>query len=123
MEQELGQMEQRFAELIWQHAPVASGKLAAMTAEAFGWKKSTMYTMLKRLCKRGLFENEKGTVKACITREEYHLQKGKKVLAEGFGGSLPGFLTAFARHNRLSEQEIEALRLLIEEYEEGDKTV
>lgn len=121
MERDLGEMEQRFAEMIWENAPIGSGKLVVLAAEAFGWKKSTTYTMLKRLCRRGLFENEKGVVQVCMSREEYHFRKGEQVLKEGFGGSLPGFLAAFTRRNRLSEQEIRELRQLIDDYEEGGR--
>ena len=121
MNDALGEMEYRFAELIWSNAPVKSGQLVKMAQDAFGWKKSTTYTMLKRLCTRGLFENEGGLVKAVLQREDYHLKQGEKVLAEGFGGSLPGFLAAFTRKKRLSGEEIRELRNLIEKYEEeGD---
>lgn len=120
MNQVLGEKEYRFAELIWENAPVKSGQLVKLAADALGWKKSTTYTMLKRLCMRGLFENDNGEVKALMLREDYHLQQGEQLLAEGFGGSLPGFLTAFTRRNRLSSEEIDALRKLIEEYEEDD---
>lgn len=118
MNDALGEMEYRFAEMIWENEPVKSGQLVKMAEDAFGWKKSTTYTMLKRLCTRGLFENEGGLVKAVLLREDYHLQQGEKVLAEGFGGSLPGFLAAFTRRKRLSSEEINALRQLIEKYEE-----
>lgn len=118
MNNALGEKEYRFAELIWANAPVKSGQLVKLAADAFGWKKSTTYTMLKRLCMRGLFENDGGEVKALMFREDYHLRQGEQVLAEGFGGSLPGFITAFTRRNRLSSEEIDALRGLIEEYEE-----
>lgn len=125
MNNALGEKEYRFAELIWANAPVKSGQLVKLAADAFGWKKSTTYTMLKRLCMRGLFENDGGEVKALMLREDYHLRQGEQVLAEGFGGSLPGFITAFTRRNRLSSEEIDALRELIEQYEEdgGGKRV
>lgn len=114
----LGEMELKFAELIWQHAPVGSGVLVKLAADAFGWKKSTTYTMLKRLCERGLFANRGGTVQALVSQEEYHLKKGEQVLAEGFGGSLPRFLAAFTRRNKLSDEEVAALRRLIDAHDE-----
>lgn len=116
----LGEMEQRFAEMIWQNEPVGSGTLVQLAAQAFGWKKSTTYTMLKRLCERGLFANENGTVRALVSQEDYRVKQGEQFLAEGFGGSLPRFLTAFTRRNRLSNEEIEVLRRLIEAYEEKE---
>lgn len=118
MNNALGEKEYQFAELIWENAPIKSGELVKLAADAFGWKKSTTYTMLKRLCMRGLFENDSGEVRALMLREDYHFQQGEQVLAEGFGGSLPGFLTAFTRRKHLSSEEVDALRQLIEKYEE-----
>ncbi len=115
MEQtKLGEMEQRFAELIWQNAPVGSGRLVSLCAESLGWKKSTTYTMLKRLCERGLFANEGGVVKTRVTPEEFDALRSEQFVAETFGGSLPQFLAAFTRRRRLSEGEIAALQQLID---------
>ena len=117
----LGEMEQRFADLIWERAPVASGELVRLCAGAFGWKKSTTYTMLKRLCQRGLFENRGGRVVALTTREEFCARQGEQFLEESFGGSLPRFFAAFTRRNRLSDAEVEQLRQMIEAYGETDE--
>lgn len=110
----LGEMEQRFAELIWQHAPVGSGRLVELCAAELGWKKSTTYTMLKRLCARGLFVNERGRVRALVSREEFAGLQSEQFVCERFGGSLPQFLAAFTRRRPLSEAEIEQLRQMIE---------
>ena len=67
----LGEMEQKFADLIWENAPVASGELVKLSEKAFDWKKTTTYTMLKRLCQRNIFVNENGIVNACMTKEEF----------------------------------------------------
>lgn len=115
----LGEMEQKFADLIWGCAPVPSGELVRLCEERFGWKKSTTYTMLKRLCERGIFENTGGAVSPLIGKEEFHTAQGEEFLKERFGGSLPRFLAAFSRRNRLSEQEIDELQHLIDEYREG----
>lgn len=114
----LGEMEQRFAELIWEHAPIASGELTSLCEAAFGWKRTTTYTMLKRLCQRNLFENDHGTVKALMTREAFVGAQGEQFLEEHFEGSLPKFLAAFSRHKKLSSREVEELKKLIEAYEE-----
>lgn len=116
----LGEMEQKFADLIWEREPIASGELAKLCKEAFGWKRTTMYTMLKRLCLRGIFKNEDGVVCALMTREEFLAAQGEQFLEEHFDGSLPRFLTAFSRRKRLSGREIAELKKLIEEYEEGE---
>jgi len=117
----LGDMEQKFADLIWEHEPVASGELAKLCAEAFGWKRTTTYTMLKRLCLRHIFINEGGIVRALATKEEFHAAQGEQFINDTFGGSLPRFLVAFSRRKKLSSAEIEELKKLIDEYgEESD---
>ena len=114
----LGEMEQRFADMIWEEAPIASGALAKLCEEAFGWKRTTSYTMLKRLCERGIFANQGGTVTILMTKEEFQAAQGEQFLNENFNGSLPQFLLAFSRRKKLSGQEVEELKKLIEEYEE-----
>ena len=115
----LGEMEQRFADMIWAQAPIASGALAKLCEEAFGWKRTTSYTMLKRLCERGIFANQGGTVTVLMSKEEFQAAQGEQFLNENFNGSLPQFLLAFSRRKKLSGQEVEELKKLIEEYEEG----
>lgn len=115
----LGEMEQKFADLIWEHAPIPSGELTRLCETAFGWKRTTTYTMLKRLCLRNLFANEKGTVVVRMTKEEFQAAQGEQFLEEHFEGSLPRFLTAFSRRKKLSDEEVEELRRMIEEYDTG----
>ncbi len=118
MEQyKLGEMEQRLAQMIWENAPIASGQLAKLCESAFGWKRTTSYTMLKRLCDRGIFCNENGVVRVIMSGEEFRSAQGELFINENFGGSLPQFLLAFSRRKRLSEKEVEQLKKLIEEYE------
>ncbi len=114
----LGEMEEKFAELIWKHAPIRSGELVRLCEEEFSWKRTTTYTMLKRLCERGLFANEEGMVVVRMSREDFQAARGERFIEENFGGSLPLFLTAFTRRKRLDEKEIQMLRELIERYEE-----
>ena len=116
----LGEMEQKFADLIWKNAPVTSGELVKLCEKSFDWKRTTTYTMLKRLCERNLFANENGTVVVRMTREEFQAAQGELFLNENFGGSLPIFLAAFSRRRKLSGKEIEELKKMIEEYEERD---
>ena len=96
----LGEMETAFAEIIWNTAPVTSGELVKICEKELEWKKSTTYTMLKRLCQRGIFENESGTVKVLITRDEFKSAQSEEFIDETFGGSLPMFLTAFTKLRR-----------------------
>lgn len=119
MEQyKLGEMEEQFADLIWEVAPVATGELTKLCEDKFSWKRTTTYTMLKRLCDREIFANEGGTVVVKISREDFRGARGEQFIQDIFGGSLPSFLAAFSKRRRLGEKEIAQLKKLIEEYEE-----
>lgn len=115
----LGEMEQRFADLIWKHEPVSSRTLTELCAEAFDWKRTTTYTMLKRLCDRGLFQNQSGTVSALMSKSDFQAGQGEQFLNDTFGGSLPQFFAAFTRRNKLSEKEISEIQQLINGHMEG----
>ncbi len=117
----LGEMEQKFAELIWQKAPIASGELAKLCNRVFGWKRTTAYTMLKRLCDRGIFANQNGTVVIIQSKEEFQGAQGEQFINETFHGSLPEFLTAFVRRKKLTKTEIEELKKMIEDYEDYEE--
>ncbi len=110
----IGSAEARFADLIWAHEPVTSGEMAKLGAAEFGWKKTTSFTVLKRLCDRGIFQNESGTVTSLISREEFYARHSRQYVEEAFGGSLPAFLTAFGTRNKLTDKEIEELEKIIE---------
>ena len=113
-ELKMGTAEARFADVIWQKEPVTSGELAKIGAAEFNWTKTTSHTVLKRLCDRGLFQNEGGTVTSLISREEYYARHSEQYVEETFGGSLPAFLAAFGTRKKLSDQEIEDLQKVIE---------
>ncbi len=114
----LGDMEQKFADLIWDNEPLSSKELTILAEKEFEWKRTTTYTMLKRLCERGLFVNEKGTVKALMSRSEFTASQSEEFLNETFEGSLPKFIAAFTRKNKLSNSEIEEIQKLINEHKE-----
>ena len=116
-EYKLGVMEGRFADLIWESAPISTAELVKLCQQEFDWKRTTAYTMLKRLCERELFANENGTVTVLTSKEEFEAAQGEQFIKETFGGSLPRFLTAFSRRNKLGEKEIEELKRMIEESE------
>lgn len=109
----VGSAEARFADLIWAHEPVSSGEMARLGEAEFGWKKTTSFTVLKRLCDRGLFQNQNGTVTSLISREEFYARHSQQYVKDAFGGSLPAFLTAFGRRSRLTDREIEELEEII----------
>lgn len=116
----MGEMEARFAGLIWANEPIGSGELVKLCDKELGWKKSTTYTMLKRLCDKGLFRNEDGAVTSCVSRAEYDALKSESFVEEEFGGSLPRFLAAFTTRKKLSDREIEQLQRLIADSKEAD---
>lgn len=113
----LGEVEAAFANLIWDNEPMPSSRLVELCAEKLGWKKSTTYTVLRKLCGRGIFQNAGGTVSSLISREEFAARRSEEFMEEEFDGSLPRFLAAFTRRKRLSQSEIEQLQRLIDEYE------
>lgn len=112
-ELKMGAVESRFADIIWQHEPVSSTELVRLAAGELSWKKSTTYTVLKRLCERGIFQNENGTVTSLISRNDFYAMQSEKFVEETFDGSLPAFLAAFTTRKKLSEAEIDQLWQLI----------
>lgn len=110
----IGSAEARFADMIWENEPVSSGQMAKLGAEAFQWKKTTSFTVLKRLCDRGIFQNQGGTVTSLISREEFYARHSEQYVEETFGGSLPAFLAAFGSRKKLSDNEINELKKVIE---------
>ena len=115
----MGAIESRFADMIWQNEPITSPELVKLAAKELDWKKSTTYTMLRRLCERGLFCNEEGMVRSLISKEAFQAKQSEKFVEEVFAGSLPQFLTAFSNNKRLSEKEVAALQALIDNQKEG----
>ncbi|MDF2872989.1 MAG: Penicillinase repressor [Anaerocolumna sp.] len=110
--------EYKFAELIWSREPLASGELVRLCQEVWDWKKSTTYTVLKKLCIKGILKNEGTIVAAIVSREEYLQLKSEEFLGDNYDGSLPKFLTAFIRRKKLTRKQIEELREIINAYEE-----
>lgn len=115
---QMGAVESRFADLIWQKEPVTAAELAKEAESLLGWKKTTTYTVLKRLCDKGIFKNEKGTVSSLISKGEFESRQSEQFVEENFRGSLPAFLAAFAASKRLTPEEVDSLRRMVAEYEE-----
>lgn len=111
----LGAVEARFADIIWQSEPVTSGELVRVCEQELNWKKSTTYTVLRRLCEREIFQNVDGVVTSLMSREEFYAQKSESFVEEHFAGSLPAFLTAFTSRKKLSAKEIAELEQFIED--------
>lgn len=117
-EKKLGLVESKFADIIWACEPLTSGELVKKCEAELNWKKPTTYTVLRRLCERGIFQNEGGVVTSRISREEFYALQSERFVEETFSGSLPSFLAAFTRRRSLSRQEIDEIRRMIDEFEE-----
>lgn len=117
-EWKLGPVETRFAELIWGHAPISSGELVKLCARELEWKKSTTYTVLKKLCDKGLFQNENGTVTVLRSKREFQSLKSRQFVDDAFSGSLPAFIAAFTQGGQLSQKDLQEIRALIDGYEQ-----
>lgn len=116
MEYKLGAMETRFADLIWDNEPLASGELVKLCEKELEWKKSTTYTILRRLCERGIFQNKDGAVTSLISKQEFFALQSEQFLQETFDGSLPQFLTAFTTRKTLSKKDIDELQRFIDKH-------
>ena len=110
----LGEIEARFAEIIWENEPLSSRRLAELALEKLNWKRTTTYTVLKRLCGKGLFQNQGGTVTALVSREEFYARQSERFVEDTFQGSLPAFLAAFGSRKKLSDAEIDQLQKIID---------
>ncbi len=115
-----GSSEAKFADIIWDNEPLTSSELSQKSEELLGWQKTTSFTVLKRLCNKGIFQNKRGTVTSIISRDEYISAQSEQFVEQTFNGSLPAFFAAFTSKKKLSAKEIEELRRMIDEYEEGD---
>lgn len=110
----MGTAEAKFADMIWDNEPVSSGDLAKLANKEFEWKKTTSFTVLKRLCERGLFQNQNGIVTSLIAKEEFYARHSESYVEETFGGSLPAFLAAFGSRKKLTDKEIDEIRQIID---------
>lgn len=112
----LGAIESRFANMIWDHEPIPSGELVKLCADQLQWKKSTTYTVLRKLCDRGIFQNQDGVVTSLISRQDFYARQSEQIVNETFEGSLPAFVAAFTRRQALSDDDIAQLQRLIDQH-------
>ena len=117
----LGEVESRFAQIVWREAPIPSPELVKICEKELNWKKSTTYTVLRKLCQRGIFKNENTIVKVVMTREEFDTALGNSFIEESFNSSLPAFISAFVSGKKLSREEADEIRRIIDAYEETGK--
>ena len=110
--------EYRFCLIMWEHEPVTAVELAKLCLEQLGWKRTTTYTVLKKLGEKGFFQLKDGTVTALISREDYYASQSEKFVSETFDGSLPAFFAAFTKRKSLSQKELEEIRQMLDRFEE-----
>lgn len=113
-EYSLGTIEGRFADIIWEKEPISMNELIKICDKVFGWKRTTTYTVLKRLSQKGIFQNEGATVTSLLSKQDFYACQSEQYVESSFGGSLPGFLAAFTRRKKLSKADIEDLKKIIE---------
>lgn len=114
----LGAVEGRFADIIWENEPLSSGELVKICEKELTWKKSTTYTVLKKLCEKGIFQNKKGVVTSLISKEELDSRQSEQFVEENFGGSLPAFVAAFTKRKSLSKKDMDEIKRMLDSFEE-----
>lgn len=115
---ELGEVQAAFADIIWTNEPIGSGELVKICEKQLNWKKPTTYTVLRKLCEKGLFKNEDGVVTSVISKEEFNASKSEKFVRETYDGSLPAFIAAFMSHKKISKVDIDEIQKMIDKYKE-----
>ena len=113
---ELGEVQETFAHIVWAHEPVGSGELVKICEKELNWKKPTTYTVLRKLCEKGLLQNVNGVVTSLISREEFYSAKSEQFVAETFDGSLPAFVAAFIYRKNLTTEEAEEIQKMIDAF-------
>ena len=110
---ELAYVQERFADIVWEHEPIASGDLVKLCKQELNWKKSTTYTVLRKLCEKGLLQNNDGTVTSVIPRDKFYSARSAKVVEDSFDGSLPAFIASFISRKKLTSEEVEEIQAMI----------
>ncbi len=112
--------EYRFCLILWEHEPIKSSELVELCKDQLGWKPTTTYTVIKRLSQRGVLKNEKTIVSSLVTKDEIQAAEISEMMNKTFEGSLPAFLAAFTKHQKLSEKDIDAVQNMIDRYRRGE---
>ena len=117
-ELKLGMVEARFADIVWRCAPISTKELVSLCASELDWKRTTTYTVLKKLCEKGLFQTVDSRVSVLISRDEFYAIQSEQFVDGAFDGSLPAFIAAFASRKKLSEGELREIRRMIDTFGE-----
>ncbi len=113
---ELGAIQERFADIVWEHEPIPSGELAKVCEKELSWKRPTTYTVLRKLCEKGLLQNRDGIVTSLVPREEFYSAKSEQIIADSYKGSLPAFIAAFISKKKLSAEEADEIQRMIDSF-------
>ncbi len=117
---ELGAVQAQFAEIVWENEPIGSGELVKICEEKFNWKKSTTYTVLRKLCEKGLFQNDDGVVTSILSRQDFYSAKSEQFVENTFEGSFPAFMAAFTSRKKLSKKEVDEIQKMIDKIRKGE---
>lgn len=117
---ELGEVQAQFADIVWKNEPVASGELVKICEKELNWKKPTTYTVLRKLCEKGIFQNVDGVVTSIISKSEFYSAKSEKFVDDTFEGSLPAFLAAFTSRKKLTKKDVDEIQKMIDLYRKGN---
>ena len=115
-EMKLGMVEAHFADIVWQHAPMTTKELVAVCERELNWKRTTTYTVLKKLCEKGLFQTENSTVTALISKDEFYAMQSERFVEDTFHGSLPAFIAAFASRKKPTQKELDEIKQMIDAF-------
>lgn len=113
---ELGAIQERFADIVWEHEPIASGELAKICEKELSWKRPTTYTVLRKLCEKGLLQNKDGIVTSLVPRAEFYSVKSEQIIEDSYKGSLPAFIAAFISKNNISAEEANEIQKMIDAF-------
>ena len=116
---ELGAVQLRFADIVWEHEPVASGDLVKLCEKELSWKKPTTYTVLRKLCEKGLLQNQDGIVTSLIPKEEFYSARSEQIVEDSYQGSLPAFVASFISRKKLTSEEAEEIQKMIDAFKKG----
>ena len=113
---ELAAVQERFADIVWANEPIASGDLVKVCEKELNWKKPTTYTVLRKLCEKGLLQNVDGIVSSLVSKEEFYSAKSEQIIEDSYKGSLPAFIAAFTTRKKLSKKEVDEIQKMIDSY-------
>lgn len=118
---ELGAIQERFADIVWENEPIGSGELVKICDEKLNWKKPTTYTVLRKLCEKGLLQNKDGVVMSLVSKEDFYSAKSEQIIEDSYDGSLPAFIAAFTSRKKLSAGDIQEIQDMIDAFKEEHK--